>query len=459
MNENQFLQLKTAIPGVRWPAIPGDVGARMLALQYQFANVEQLSPEAALRLQLKQAREVVYFAHKAIPFYRQRFGALKWEPQQLDSLEQWRDIPVLARAEVQEAGENLLAAQRPKKHGKINKIQTSGSTGMPITAYGTELSQLFWLAFTLRDHLWHERDFTAKFAAIRPERELQAGESVTRKDWGRSTNSSFHTGPACMLHSRTDVAGQVAWLLKQQPDYLLSLPSNLRALGEHLTASGQGLHRLREVRAYGEVCNSETRAYCEGAFGVPVTDIYSCQEAGYIALQCPHGDHYHVQAEGVLLEVLDDAGKVCEPGETGRVVLTTLQNFATPLIRYALGDHAEVGEPCAHKPGLPVLKKIQGRERNMLTLPDGRRHYPSFPAELWAHLQPIRQVQLIQTDRESIRVRMVAQRPLHNDEARELIAILQERFTYPFTIHIDYVEAIERSSSGKYEDFISHVIR
>jgi phenylacetate-CoA ligase len=89
--------------------------------------------------------------------------------------------------------------------------------------------------------------------------------------------------------------------------------------------------------------------------------VYSSDEAGYIALQCPEGEHYHVQSESLLLEVLDAAGSACMPGQVGRVIVTTLNNFAMPLVRYDTGGDAEVGPPCACGRGLPVLRSLVER--------------------------------------------------------------------------------------------------
>ena len=88
--------------------------------------------------------------------------------------------------------------------------------------------------------------------------------------------------------------------------------------------------------------------------------MYSCEEAGYIALQCPQAEHYHCQSESVLVEVLDDEGRPCTPGQVGKVVLTALHNFAMPLIRYENQDYAEVGPPCACGRGLPVKRADNG---------------------------------------------------------------------------------------------------
>src|SRR3546814_12850457 len=90
--------------------------------------------------------------------------------------------------------------------------------------------------------------------------------------------------------------------------------------------------------------------------------LYSTHEFGYLAFQCPQHDHYHVQAEAALVEVLNEAGKPCRPGEIGQVVTTPLLNFAMPMISYAVGDLAEVGPPCPGGRGLQVRKRILGRK-------------------------------------------------------------------------------------------------
>ena len=127
------------------------------------------------------------------------------------------------------------------------------------------------------------------------------------------------------------------------------------------------------MRTFGEILEPVCRATCQQVFGVKVVDMYSSQEVGYIALQCPEHEHYHVQAENLLVEVLAEDGRGCGPGEVGRVVVTTLHNFAMPLLRYDIGDYAEVGASCPCGRGLGVLTRILGRQRNLLVLPDGRR--------------------------------------------------------------------------------------
>jgi len=198
------------------------------------------------------------------------------------------------------------------------------------------------------------------------------------------------------------------------------------------------------------------RRLCREMWNVPVSDVYSTQEIGYIAIQCPEvEDHYHVQAENVLLEVLDDQGRPCGPGEIGRVVITTLQNFAMPLIRYDIGDYAEVGPPCRCGRGLPVLRRILGRKRNMFILPSGQRRWPCMDTSVEGlqELTCVRQFQVVQRSLTELDVNLRVTRPLTEDEESIVRQTLVSGLGYPFQITIRYVDSIARCPSGKFEDY------
>ena len=440
--------LKSCVPGVSWPAVPDPNAALMAALQYQFEQSEKLSLTEISILQFKQAESLLYVAQRSVPLYKDRVPKLN-SPLTKGI---WERIPVLTRAELVEAKEKLINQKPLKGHEQLHKITTSGSTGMPITAYGTPITRMFWDAFTLRDHLWQKRDLKGKLVSIRPE-QCEPGKPVEANSWGSGTAVAFHTGPAALMNSRTDIAEQLVWLQKQKPDYLLSLPSIVNELARRCIAEKIQFPNLKQIRCYGELLTDAVRDICKQAWGVDVVDTYSAQEVGYIAMQCPEHGSYHVQSESLLVEILDENDQPCEVGETGRVVVTTLLNFGAPLIRYAIGDFAQWGEPCACGRGLPVIQKIMGRQRNMMRTPDGRTHWPSFPSSYWS-LEKIKQMQLVQQAPDQLLIRLVVSEILNDKEEEKLRRLFVERFQYEFTFEFEYLDTIPRSSGGKFEDFI-----
>ena len=178
-----------------------------------------------------------------------------------------------------------------------------------------------------------------------------------------------------------------------------------------------------------------------------------------MALECPHSGLYHIMSESIILEVLDEEGRPCAPGQTGKVVVTDLHNFATPLIRYMVGDYAEMAEACACGRGLPTLKSIAGRERNMLVKPGGVRHWPRIAMKHFIDIQYINQYQFIQHSLEEIEVRLVVTNSrLTPAQEANLTDYLQNNFGNPFRIRYSYFDdKLPLSARGKFEEFISLV--
>jgi phenylacetate-CoA ligase len=347
----------------------------------------------------------------------------------------------------------------PAEHGVATPAFTSGSTGRPVMILSTGVTKAFWNAITLRDHLWHQRDFHGKLAVIRSLGDSSSGEtSLTRRSaqWGTATSELVQTGPCAMLSIHATIDQQAEWLLQQDPDYLLTYPSNVAALARRFQATGARLSRLREVRTFGEILEPHVPAICQAVWGAKVVDIYSSQEIGYLALQCPQQSHYHVQAENVLVEVLDDENQPCQPGQVGRLIVTTLHNFAMPLIRYEIGDYAEPGLACPCGRSLPVLKHIVGRQRNMALLPDGRRFWPSVElagSEDLQSLPPIQQFQLVQRTLSEMELLLVTPRGLTAAEESTIRSWVERATLGAFRISLRYVATIARSPTGKFEDF------
>ena len=311
----------------------------------------------------------------------------------------------------------------------------------------------------MRDHLWHRRDFAGSLCVIRANVSARDDDTVARREgWGAPATLLFETGPGYCQPISLSVPDQAAWLLRRNPRYLLTYPTNLNALLDEFARLQRRPIQLDEVRTISEAISPELKARCRSELALKITDTYSSQEVGMIALQCPASDLYHVQAESVIVEVLDDHNRACSEGEVGRIVLTDLHNFAMPIIRYDIRDYAEVGGRCPCGRVLPTLKRILGRRRNMVTLPDGSRHWPLLGFHAFREIAPIRQYQAIQRDLQAVEVNFVVDTPLTPEQERKLREIIQAALGYPFAIQFRYhSEELPKSRGGKFEEFVSMV--
>ena len=244
----------------------------------------------------------------------------------------------------------------------------------------------------------------------------------------------------------------MAWLQRERPNYLLIYPSALRALLIYCRDRRITFPDLRQVRTLSEPLSEELHQLCRDTWGVKIVDSYSAQETGYLAIQCPEEGAYHVQAETVLLEVIDNAGRPCAPGEVGEVVVTPLHNFAMPMLRYAVGDLAELGEPCPCGRGLPVLKRILGRVRDMLVYPDGRKAWAQLGTTQFTRFAGLRQFQVVQHAVDHLEIQLVADAELSPQDEAELREVVQRRSGHAFPIRFTYHDEIPRTAGGKFHE-------
>jgi phenylacetate-CoA ligase len=452
--------ISSILPEIQWPPIPTPLSAQLMTLIKYLEKNQWLSADEIQKQQINQMKNVVSHAVATVPYYQQQLKFLK-NPGNPQSLwEQWQDIPLLTRENLQLAGNDIYSNPPIKEHGTVSEGTTSGSTGRAVTVLHNDVTSFFNDVFILRDHLWHQRDFAATLGIIRFSLDDEAIPPFgkTYQNWGSATSSLTPTGPCIFLRVCT-LAEEAEWLKQVNPDYLLCFPSTLKELIRYFNAHQIKLPRLREVRTFGEIVEPDLREDVKTHLNVKLTDIYSASEVGYIATQCPDYEHYHVQSENVFLEILNDQGHPCAPGEMGRVVLTALHNFASPLIRYDIGDYAIAGETCPCGRGLPVLSRILGRKRNLITYPDGTKKWPSF-AYQDVYLKDIfknSQYQLIQHTLDHIEVKVTCAANPPDIEA-EIEKKIQKLFSHPFKVTFTYLTHIPRDASGKFEDFKSHLI-
>ena len=437
---------ESAVPGLVWPALPTPRYQAIHAIHDQLSQTQWWTPERLDAMQMRQLALLLGHAKRTVPHYRRTLPVARLDRKLL------HEIPLLSRAELQADPASLISGSPPAPHGRLSVVRSSGSTGRPVEVRVTQLVSVMRRALYLREHLWHGRDFSLPAATIRNVRD--GGAMPPAGKIGGSWGFGYATRPLATLSIRATVDEQLRWLQQVQPAYLSTFATNARALALEALERGIRIPGLREICTYAESPPQGLIDLARRAFDARVVDIYSSEEAGPIAFQCPTHGSYHVQSENLLVEILDDAGRPCRPGEAGRVVITDLHNFGAPLIRYDIGDHAEAGAPCGCGRGLPVLSRIFGRTRNMLRMPGGRMRWPTLPSgDELGRIAPVRQFQLAQKDYERLELRLVAARPLSAAEQERVREAFLRDLGGGFRLALAFLDEIPRSAGGKYEDF------
>lgn len=429
---------------------PGD-GGGLRALFEEIERAQRLPATEVQRRQFAQLGRLAEHAAGASPHFRVRLDGAGLDAADLAHADGLRRLAPLTRRDIQSAGDALFCRQVPKGHLPLATTQTSGATGEPVVVRRSAPTRAVWAAMTLRQHAWFGHDHAGRFASIR----ATVDRVVELEDWGPPANRLHRTGPALGLPVGLDTGEMLDRLDAFRPNLLLVMPTTLADFVRSWRAGRAVPVGLTHVETTGETVPDELRRGLAEVAGLRIDDTYSSQEVGNIAMQCPESGLYHVMAEAVMVEVVDESGRPCGDGEVGRVVVTDLLNFATPLIRYDIGDYAEVGPACPCGRGSPTLRRIVGRERNMVVKPDGSRHWPMVGFHRFRDIAPIRQYQMIQQTTTGIEVRLVAPRPLTAAEEAELAELIRASLGHPFELAFRYFDdELPRGPGGKFEEFL-----
>jgi len=461
MSNHSILPVISSIPSIIWPTVPSPMVAQLMSQLAYFSVSERASPEHIYDQQFAQLLELINFARQTVPYYRNVYSKLPKIASVEDLKQYWQQVPILTRANLQDAKQTIFTESPLSSHEPSELMTSTGSTGMPVTVKGNIATQFFWNAITLRDHLWHQHDFNHTYAVIRytENPDAKPPHGAVFENWGPAT---FRVVPTGKCHHLTicSTEEEASWLKKVNPHYLNCNPSTLRELTQYFATHGNAPSNLKKIHTNSEIVEPELRRLVKESLGANLIDTYSARELGYIALQCPEQENYHIQSENIFVEILNEQFEPCKIGEPGIVVATALHNFASPLIRYVVGDYAIPGNACACGRTLPVLERVLGRQRNVLKLPDGRKIWPSFMNNgvRVMDLFPGGQFQVIQKTLTEIHINLARISPFTSQQESEIKSQLQSIFGYPFNFILNYFDKIERGPGGKFEDFKCEVV-
>jgi len=191
--------------------------------------------------------------------------------------------------------------------------------------------------------------------------------------------------------------------------------------------------------------------------GVDISDNYGSTEA-FVAWQC-HVGKYHINAEHVFVEIIDENGEPCGPGDMGRVLVTTLQNHLMPLVRYEIGDYAIAAtEPCKCGRTLPALERVIGRTVNLFRLRGGKLLSPWLLMGAVRDRLELKQYQIVQHAMDRFGIKLVVDHPWSPEQERRLHEDFARIIGNEVQVSLERVEYITRTAGRKFMSTISELV-
>jgi len=405
------------------------------------------------QLQLDRLRTLLVEVGRHVPYYRELFGRLGFEPDALRSLADLQRLPLLTKADIRRGGDGF----RHEQAGPLARHNTGGSSGEPL---------IFYIG---KERVSH--DVAAKWRATRwwgvdigdPETVVWGSPiELGAQDRVRAVRDKLlrtRLLPAFQM-SEARLDGFVAAIRAQRPRMLFGYPSALSHIARHARQRGVALNDLgiRVAFVTSERLYDEQRADIEQVFGCPVANGYGGRDAGFIAHQCPKGG-MHITAEDIVVELIGPDGRPVPDGTSGEIVVTHLATRDFPFIRYRTGDMAvRSTATCACGRGLPMLAEIQGRSTDFVLAQDGTVMHGLALIYVLRDLPGVSGFKVVQHSLERTEVQVVRGSGWIEGHRDTIAAGVRARLGQGVQVELTYVDAIAPEKSGKHRYVISHAV-
>lgn len=429
------------------------VNAAMRELRWN----QWLSADELQSIQKRKLAALLDFAVKNVPYYSKLFRQLNMPLARLAAHKNFLLIPTLTKSDIRANRETLVSHDLTAN--SLIQNSTSGSTGEPLYFCTDTQSMLYRKASEIRGKTftgWQLGDRNV-FLWGSPIDEKLAGTVRGRLRSlisGGKFLSSFN-----LSSERMDQ--YAATIRRFRPVLISSYPSPLEEFARHCRDLNIRFPSLRGIITSAETLWPHQREVIEDAFGVKIFNRYGCREVADIAQECVVHDGLHVSVDRLYLEILDDDGQPCSPGESGRVVVTDLDNFGFPFIRYEIGDNAvwATTSPCPCGRSSPRLERIDGRTMDIVCAPNGNRIGGTFWTLLFRSWPSFRQFQVVQNRLDGILVNFVRSHGFDENNLKYFEAKIAEKCGSDFQVEFIEVNSIDVTGSGKARLVISNVER
>jgi phenylacetate-CoA ligase len=343
----------------------------------------------------------------------------------------------------------------------MTSYATTGSTGTPVKVYTRPENAYYNGIRSVAQYFFYDLSLDQNFVTIAPVTNLSDLEkrstTSTFDSWLGNFSSLFRSGSAKKIVYTYNDDALIDELLKDPVGYLLS-PS--RYLDILINKGGTDLIKKLGIKLWLHSYDYRDPEIVKDldSIGIPSLSGYSAGEVGPIAFEClKHRGYFHVVHTNVIVECDNQVTASFNGASLGRLLVTHLHSYATPIIRYDIGDFAQLENqcPCGHDG--PTIFNIFGRGKHFLRHPNGKLlpFYLSTRALLEA--VAFKECRIRQAEIDTVTIELGGRENITADEETKLKKLLIKATDPAFHIRIVPVKEIDWSGNPKRLFFLSLV--
>ncbi|MCJ7571064.1 MAG: hypothetical protein MUO82_04210 [Candidatus Thermoplasmatota archaeon] len=409
------------------------------------------------KFQLKKLKQLLKHANDNVPFYHEMFKKLNFKPDNVTNINNLNRLPILTKDIIRNNFEKLNARNYSKD--RLISSATGGSTGTPMKFFIDKRWQACNMAAAYRAWGWAGYRLGDKTAFLwSAHQDIQNSKNFVAK--AQKFILRDITLDAFDLTDET-IEKYISIFNKFKPKFINSYSSAIYLIADYMQKRGINNINPRAILTTADMLYDYKRKLIEQIFNCDVFDYYSGRDTSLQAAECSEHFGYHLSIENAVVEFVKE-NEIVSQGETGKIIITDLCNYAMPLIRYEIGDLGVPSDekcPCGRK--LPIMKSIKGRILDTIITPDGKMISGMLLPAIFAYydIKGIYEYQIIQKRIDMLLVRLVKGKDYSKKNLNLFINIIKKKVGDDMKIEIQFVEKIEPTASGKHRSVISEILK
>jgi phenylacetate-CoA ligase len=394
--------------------------------------------------QVEQLKPLLVHAGANVPFYRDLFRDLGFDPRAFRRLRDLEALPPIDKATVRADPDRFLAENVPPRARRY--LSTSGTTGVPLGVWNVSDSSARERAFIYS--IWSRAG-----VGPRSRRAILRGVPIPQPPhWRYDLEERAHIYSNIYLSSET--ASEFASAMTRNGNTVLhSYPSSLSLFARYAEDQQLSVPRFDAILTSSEQLFPAQKEHLQSFYDCRLFEWYGHSEKVVLAAQCEHSDLFHVVPEYGFAELLDADGELVGAGEAGEIAGTTFNNYAMPLIRYRTGDWATRSEQGACRCGRPhdLWAEIIGRrETNFVVTKDGSLLSLLAVDPYTDSFDRVVRMQFVQERPGELELRLVTTPGFTDADASEIAASVSDLLGDLVDLSITLCEDIPLTPNGKH---------
>lgn len=419
----------------------------------------QLSLEEIENEQLSKLNKILNHAYKNNHYYKNlldEYYNIENDKIELTTLSELQLIPFLTKDIIRKEKEKMYSNNHQKRGSRKNT--SGGSTGEPVLFIQDDLYRLGCDAnfFLFRSWMGIEPydSNISIWGAIRDTFEGRKPLSIYIKDFFRNRIilNSFKM-------SEEDIKKYIELLNKHKPQVITAYVESIYQLAKFSKEKNILIEKQNVIHSAAGTLYDFMREEIENSFQCKVYNHYGSREVGSMASECSQHDGLHIIMDRTLIEIVNEHGETCKPGEQGEIVVTNLDNYSMPLIRYKIGDVGVFQEytNCDCGCNYPKLKKVIGRTSDLFKNKAGDLIDGQYFMVMLYFIEGIKNIQIIQKALDKIIVRIVKEDSFSDDILQNIEKKIKLLMGDDCKVVFDFVDEIVKTKTGKHLYTISEI--